>query len=692
MRLFLVGADFEENLALGILTAVAEQQGHSARVLRFNEEVEAASIVEQIVSAAPEVVGLSMQFQHRADEFLSLSRALRDAGYRGHITCGGQFPSLASAETLECNAGIDSVVLYDGEESLAELLDAIELGQPLSEVAGLVLPTNDGKSFRTAPRPLPEDLDSLPFVKRYRPHSQHLSVPFIPITGSRGCWGRCSYCAIMASYRDARARAGGKLLRLRSPESIAMEMAALWHAAGGAAIFCFHDENFLLPQPAATLQRLRAICAEVEDLGVNLDELAIIGKCRPETLTAELATQMSELGVIRLYVGVENVSPAGAASLGRAKQHEAVADALAACRQADIFTCYNLLVFEPNTTLEDVRLNADFMRKHPEHPVNFCRAEPYFGTILHGQISQRKELCGTFLGYNYRIADSRAEVLHRICAAAFAERNFAPAGVINRYMSLGYNAKVLEKFHATGDNAQALLVRARRLTRAITLDTARLLDKAIDIAEATAPDDFDTIEREAALLGLEVATADARWHVALDDLSEEMTAFAAAPPQPRQRSRMSALSDHPRATALTMAMTVTAAWAGCESSIVNQVADPAPGGMGGSVVDIAPGGMGGTVVDIAPGGMGGTGGGGGGTGATGGMIADPPPPGMGGNSNSDQAAVAGSTTTTASPRHFRSWTTGEIALPTRQHAVAVCHCTPHHRRRSSPRARVSSST
>ncbi len=507
----------------------------------------------------------------------------------------------------------------------------------------------------SAPRLL-EDLDALPFVRRYRPHSSHLSVPFIPITGARGCWGRCTYCAIMASYRDARARAGGKLLRMRSPQSVALEMAALWHAAGGAAIFCFHDENFLLPAPAATLQRWGAICSELEELDVDLDDLAVIGKCRPETLTRELAQQLAQRGVIRLYVGVENVSPAGAANLGRAKQREAVRGALAACRAADIFTCYNLLVFEPNTTLEDVRQNVRFMREHPDHPVNFCRAEPYYGTILHEQISQRDELCGTFLGYNYRIADDRAEVLHRICAAAFAERNFTPDGVINRYMSLGYNAKVLEKFHAVDGAAEVLLKRARRLTRNITFDTARLLDKAIDIAERTAPDDFDTIERETALLGLEVAAADAKWHIALDDLCEEMTAFAANPPVPRRRSRLSRIAEHPRAVALTMAVTATAAWGGCFSvdpapGGMGGSVDSVPGGMGGTVVDCAPGGMGGSVVDCAPGGMGGTGGlgglggvggaggagGNGGNGDTGGMIADPAPPGIGGNG--DQAAL-----------------------------------------------------
>ena len=60
--------------------------------------------------------------------------------------------------------------------------------------------------------------------------------------------------------RDARAHgAHGKLLRLRSPENVAAEMAVLGRAVGGSAIFCFHDENFLLPRPADSLARVAAI-------------------------------------------------------------------------------------------------------------------------------------------------------------------------------------------------------------------------------------------------------------------------------------------------------------------------------------------------------------------------------------------------------------------------------------------------
>ena len=95
MRIHLVGADYEENLALAILAAVAERGGHQATVVPFTAAAEEARVIETIVGAAPEVVGLSMQFQHRSRDFLELARHLRRAGYRGHVVAGGQFPTMA---------------------------------------------------------------------------------------------------------------------------------------------------------------------------------------------------------------------------------------------------------------------------------------------------------------------------------------------------------------------------------------------------------------------------------------------------------------------------------------------------------------------------------------------------------------------------------------------------------------------
>lgn len=585
MRLCLVGADFEENLGLGMIAAAAEAAGHAVTVVPFNHPRETARVAAQLLVARPDVIGLGIQFQHRAHEFLSLAASLRVGGFRGHITAGGQYPTLAWRESLDARHGLDSVVLHDGEETLVALLAALREGAPLDGVAGLALRGREGVPYRTAGRRLRDDLDALPFARRYRAHTKHMGIPFIPIMGSRGCWGACSYCAITSFYRDARAHGGGRTVRMRSPDNVAREMAVLWHGAGGDAIFCFHDDNFLLPRPEHTLERVRALRAALDGYGVG--RAAIIGKCRPETVTPALARELRALGVIRLYVGVENASEHGALDLRRGTQWRAVNEALDACRDAGVFVCYNLLVFEPDSTLDDVRANIAFIRAHADHPVNFCRAEPYHGTPLHQDLAARARLSGSHLGWDYRIEDPRVELLFRVVAAAFRQRNFDPEGVANRYMGLGYSVKLLEFFHEDLSGRVASIARrAREITRGVALETAGYLEEAIALAAHADLAAHDAIERETARLGLRIAASDRAWHVLLDALYDEMTEHARRAARPRPARAM------PRSLAriaqhMAFGASIALGASGCGSMVVDPV--PQDAGMSDQqVVDPVP--------------------------------------------------------------------------------------------------------
>ena len=527
MRLTLVGADVEENLGMGMIAAAAPGTGHRVEVLGFNDSAQLPDLVNRITSSDPDLVGLAAQYQHRGLDFLALATALRKAGFRGHITAGGHFATMGCAEVLAGRYGVDSVVLYDGERTIVALLAALAARQNLADVAGIAFRDARGAVVRTAARCLPNDLDDLPIARRYRPHARHMRIPFVPVSGSRGCWASCSFCSITSVLRDARAHgAHGKLLRLRSPENVAAELAVLGRAVGGSAIFCFHDENFLLPRPADSLARVGAIKRYLDEAG--MERSAFVGKCRPDTVTPDLARHLAELGVIRLYVGVENASQRGADHLNRRVSVASMGQALEACSEAGIVPCYNLLIFEPETRLDDVAENIAFMRRFAEHPVNFCRAEPYLGTPLHRQLAQTGSLSGSFLGWDYRLADDRAELLFRISSAAFRERNFASDGVANRYMGLNYSCGVLDWFYRVGDiRKERLRERARELTKNISHDTAELLEQALDLASQLDPHDDDRIARETAHLGLRVAGSDRVWHAALDAMMSDLRAFAA---------------------------------------------------------------------------------------------------------------------------------------------------------------------
>jgi len=582
MRVILVGADLEENLGVCMINAALDAAGHTVEVVPFNATNELGSIAKRIASANPDLVGLSMQFQHRAHDFLALAKRLRSRGYRGHITCGGEFPTMAWREVLGRSNGVDSVVLHEGEETIVELCAALEANRPLRDIAGLALPS--ALPFRTTGRPLVHDLDRLPYPRRYRPHTTHLGVPFIPIMGGRGCWGSCSYCSITSFYRDAREHGGGLTLRHRSPVNVAAEMAMLWHASGGTGgIFCFHDDNFLLPREKDSIARVSAIRQSLDEFGVG--RAGLVGKCRPDCMTKTLALKLRELGVIRLYIGVENASQHGADDLGRRTQTARVHEALAAARDAGIFACYNLLLFEPDATLDDVSENVRFIREHASHPVNFCRAEPYYGTPLHRTLEERSALSGSYLGFDYRIADDRTELLFRICSAAFRERNFAANGVANRYMGLGYTAKLLEFFYDDPMRRRpALLERAEQLTRAIALENADLLEDAIRIARTADLNDRERIERETANLGLRVAALDAIRHLQIDRLQADFEAFRSSEkpnaPKPRgpNRKLLQAVSGMAFAGALSV-------WALGAAGCGGESVDPAPSDAGKDASD-----------------------------------------------------------------------------------------------------------
>lgn len=598
MRVTLVGSDCEENLGLAMIAAALTQARHRVDVIPFNEFSELEEVAGQIVKRRPQVVGLGIQFQHRSSDFLLLARRLRQLGYKGHVTCGGQHPTMAWLEILEFESAIDSIVLHEGERSIVELCAALNRQGDITQIPGLALRTRGGSFSRTAPRALCDNLDELPFATRYREPARHLGLAFRPVWGSRGCWGSCAFCSITTHYRDARAYGGGRTVRLRSTDSIAAEMAALWHAEGATTLFCFHDETLLLPRPADSINRLKDLRRKLDDLGVG--QLGIIGKCRPDCVTSELAVELRRLGVIRMFVGVENGSQRGLDHLGRRTTLDDIERALTAFEAAGIFVCYNLLLFEPDTLLGDVRENIEFMRRHAHLPVNFCRAEPYHGTPLYHRVKERGSILGSYLGWDYRIADDRTELAFRIAAAAFRERNFDAEGVANRTMGLGYTTQLLRCYYDVRSAlGQRLLDRSADLIREIVQDSADLLERAVNIAERADLSNHDWITRETARLGLRIAAHNRLFLAALDDLTSDMGRFVAE--QPRTRAGLT-IPDRVQAMIERMALAgcFVASLQACSGDVSNDQVPPGGGASHTGGVSPSGSGVGGQVVDMVP--------------------------------------------------------------------------------------------
>jgi anaerobic magnesium-protoporphyrin IX monomethyl ester cyclase len=542
MHVLLVGAELEENLALRYLAAALQGAGHSVDFAAFENSSQTAAVLAAVTSGKPALVGLSMTFQFRAKEFGALAAELRASGFRGHITAGGHFPTFAFREVLASFPDIDTVVRHEGELTLPELCAALEKNRPLDGVRGLVF--RKGSSLVENPtRPLIEDLNALPFPVRTGDPQLHLGVPAAFLVGTRGCYGHCTFCCIHAYLKEA----GGSMYRARSPEDVAEEMAEL-RRSRGVRMFVFHDDDFFTRDHARDLARLTALRDALRARGVT--DIATVVKARPDDVDEEVFAVLEQIGLLRVYLGIEAGSTEGLRTLGRGVDLAENHRALSFLRDHDLYTCFNMLLFDPESTLRSLRQSLDFLRAYADVPMNFCRTEIYVGTPLMHKLAREGRLRGDVFGWDYSIREPAAERAFRVFADAFLDRNFRCDGLMNATLGLGYHLHLLRTFYP-GALTPALRRLVTDTTRRVNLDCVERMSKILDFAASPASEDPNRHADFTAETTEEVVRANATLEDQVAWATQQIVEAALAP-RPNKPSR--SLSAWQAVTAATLAL------------------------------------------------------------------------------------------------------------------------------------------
>jgi anaerobic magnesium-protoporphyrin IX monomethyl ester cyclase len=472
MNITLVGAELEENLALRYIASSLEAHGHNVAIVPFNSGEESAEAVKQTVASNAEITGLSMIFTSRGREFCEFATRLRDAGYRGHIVAGGPFASFNCEMLIRDFPAFDSVALGEGEELMCAL--AANLSS-LHNVPGLCYRGSDGQPATNPAHGNPDRLDDLPWPKRLGFHS-YFGKPIASILTSRGCWRECAFCSINAWYQ----RVGGKRFRIRSVPSIVAEMADLYRRHG-VRIFNFQDDNFFVPNPRQAVERFTAVRDGLWREGMR--DIAIAVKARPDSITEESIRVLDQLGLFRVFLGVENASENGLRNLNRKNTVDQVLNALRILNHFETHVAYNLLMFEPDTSPDDILANLRFMERHIENPFNFCRAEAYPGTGLECKLLREGRLLGDAFGYDYRLKDPRSEAFHQIANYSFFDRNFSDFGLHYFNMQVDFCFQLLRRFYPEA-LSQSLRAAARNFIKETNLDTFARLSEIYDFVSS----------------------------------------------------------------------------------------------------------------------------------------------------------------------------------------------------------------
>ena len=242
-------------------------------------------------------------------------------------------------------------------------------------------------------------------------------------------------------------------------------------------VFIFHDDNFFLPDRIRTLQRIRALGNGLERRGVR--DFATIVKARPNDLDREVVEAMREqLGLIRLYLGVESDSDLGLVTLGRRVNSSYSHRALQTLEETGVYACFNMLIFDPSTRIEDLETNLRFMEKFSEVPHNFGRVELYAGTPLLKRMQEDGRCTGDYLEWDYRMADDLVQRIFELTMACFFIRNFSDESAPHRLMGTRFCVEVAARFHPEA-YSDSWRLRARQLNRLLTQDSVHSMREII---------------------------------------------------------------------------------------------------------------------------------------------------------------------------------------------------------------------
>ena len=274
--LCLVGPNQQENLGLQYLAASAERAGYPTGSWDSPGATICRAWSARCWRRIPLLVGLGMAFQYSVNDYLELAGALRDQGYRGHLTAGGHVPTFCWRDLLTSCPSLDSVVLHEGEHTVVELLARLEQGRTVVGIPGSAWREAEGPVLGPPRRPV-EDLDALAPPKRGAAPYLVAGIPVAFLLTARGCIGECAYCCIRAFARSA----GGPRLRLRSADAVGREIAELGRR--GVRIVFVQDDLFVLPDERRAVVRLEQIQRACERHGAS--PMCWWVKGRPESVT-----------------------------------------------------------------------------------------------------------------------------------------------------------------------------------------------------------------------------------------------------------------------------------------------------------------------------------------------------------------------------------------------------------------------
>ena len=291
-------------LPLGLLAigSVLKRAGHQVKILDLrisnSPDEELSSVMK---SFNPQVVGIGVMTIECKYGFIDAAK-VKELNPGVTIIFGGPHCSHEPRFILN-DPNVDLMVSGEGDLTITELIDALEQGRDIENIAGIAYKKN-GSYIRTADRPVIRDLDKfdqeydLINLGRYFNFQSSMDFfpvfrnkRFLPLVTSRGCPFKCTYCHDIFD----------KSIQYRSPKAVVDEIEYLINKYG-VREFHIVDDVFNV-----NMKRAKIVLDAIIQRNLNI-HISFPNGLRADFFDDELIDKMQRAGVYRMALGIESGS------------------------------------------------------------------------------------------------------------------------------------------------------------------------------------------------------------------------------------------------------------------------------------------------------------------------------------------------------------------------------------------------
>ncbi len=339
-------------------------------------------VKDSIQDYDPSVIGISAKTQNFVSASI-VAKIAKEINPDIKVVVGGVHPTMNGSKVLNCK-DIDFLSIGEGENTIVELLNALEKNIELDTVRGIIFRDDNGKIINTKPQFYVENLDSLDFPlnnapKVLRDFDKYPKEAFGYIFASRGCPYACTFCESKSMWT--------RKVRYRSPENIVAELKQLYDF--GLRKVNFDDDTF-----GVSKKNIKAINNLIHDELPNMTYTCetVVQLAKDENVVKDMKLG----GCTATYVGIESGNNDILKKIKKTQTTDECIQAMENLRKHGIESHAFIMAGFPDETEETFKQTMDFIPKLRPDGVIFSIFTPYPGSDIYNECKDKGIIEGDF--------------------------------------------------------------------------------------------------------------------------------------------------------------------------------------------------------------------------------------------------------------------------------------------------------